>query len=222
MTCTTPQPDAVKVALIIGHHPFDVPSFYAVFSQMPGVVFYPQAVDTFATGSPEARAWYDCAVFYNMHTETPAEGQPFGPHIATALSELRDGPVGVVVLHHALLAYRQWAVWDEIVGIGNRTFGYFPNETVRVEIADTEHPITAGLAPWEMIDETYTMPEPGEDSHVLLTTDNEHSMHALAWTRQVGRTRVLCFESGHDNQTYVDANFREVLRRGILWAGGKL
>ena len=34
--------------------------------------------------------------------------------------------------------------------------------------------------------------------------------------------RVFCFESGHDNQTWVDPNFREVLRHGVLWCAKKI
>ncbi len=221
MTSSQPSGDNIKLALIVGHHPFDVPALYDVFYRMPGVDTYPQAMDTFGSSAPEVRRSYDCVAFYNMHLQTPAEGQPFGPQIAGAILDLTQLGTGVVVLHHALLAYRDWPLWDEIVGISQRTFGYYPNETVRVHVADKSHAITAGLSDWEMTDETYTMPEPGEDSHVLLTTDNPNSMSSLAWTRQVGQARVLCFESGHDNLTYVDPSFREVLRRGILWAAGR-
>jgi type 1 glutamine amidotransferase len=47
-------------------------------------------------------------------------------------------------------------------------------------------------------------------------------MKTIGWTRQYKKSRVFCFESGHDNQTWVSPEFREVLRRGLLWCARKL
>jgi type 1 glutamine amidotransferase len=61
------------------------------------------------------------------------------------------------------------------------------------------------------------MASAGEGSEVLLTTDHPKSMKTLGWARQYKQSRVFCLESGHDNQTWADPSFREVLRRGLLW-----
>ena len=98
------------------------------------------------------------------------------------------------------------------MGIANRKFGYHHDQKLKVHVTTVEHPITQGLKAWEMIDESYTMADAGEGSQILLTTDHEKSMKTLGWTRQHKQARVFCFESGHDNQTWVDANFREVVR----------
>ena len=73
-----------------------------------------------------------------------------------------------------------------------------------------------------MIDETYTMANAGSDSQILLTTKYHKSMKSIAWTRQHGQSRVFCYQSGHDNQTWVDANFRQVVSRGIQWCAGRI
>ena len=73
-----------------------------------------------------------------------------------------------------------------------------------------------------MIDETYEMASAGEENEILLTTDHPECMKTIAWTRTFGRARVFCLQSGHDDQTFVEPNFREVLRRGIGWAAGRL
>jgi type 1 glutamine amidotransferase len=73
-----------------------------------------------------------------------------------------------------------------------------------------------------MVDETYVMPEPGEGSSVLLTTDHAKSMRPLAWTREYGKSRVFSFGCGPDDQTWRTDEFEEVLRRGKLWCGGGL
>ena len=73
-----------------------------------------------------------------------------------------------------------------------------------------------------MIDETYLMGEPDSDSHLLLTTDHPACMKSIGWTRQYNGTRVFCLQSGHDNQTWKDANFQTVLVRGIQWVSGRI
>ena len=75
---------------------------------------------------------------------------------------------------------------------------------------------------WEMIDETYTMADAGEGSKILLTTDHANSMKTLGWTRQYKNARVFCFESGHDNQTWIDPNFRKILHHGVLWCARRI
>ena len=50
---------------------------------------------------------------------------------------------------------------DDITGIwGDRSFSYYPQQTLTVDVADTDHSITEGLASWEMVDETYVVAEP--------------------------------------------------------------
>ena len=73
-----------------------------------------------------------------------------------------------------------------------------------------------------MTDETYAIPDPEPDSHVLLTTDNPRSLRTLAWTRSYKKARVFVFASGHGKETYADPNFRTVLQRGIAWAARRL
>ena len=42
-----------------------------------------------------------------------------------------------------------------------------------------------------------------DDNDMLLTTEHEKCMHSIAWTRAFGKSRVFCFQSGHDNVTCV-------------------
>jgi type 1 glutamine amidotransferase len=73
-----------------------------------------------------------------------------------------------------------------------------------------------------MTDETYTMSDPGPDSEILLSVHHPKSMKHLAWTRQFRNSRVFNLQSGHDNLTWVDPNFRQVLERGLAWCAGRI
>ena len=212
-----PEDDnTITAAVITGEHRFDVPGFQAAFRSMADVDVYPQDLDNFVADLGGARDAYDVLVFYNFHRPAPDE------RTAAALESLGETSQGIVVLHHALLAFPKWPRWSEICGIDDRRFGYHMNQSVPVQVADPDHPITAGLADWELPDETYTMSSADEGSRILLTTDHARSMRTLAWTRRFGKSRVFCFQSGHDNDAYADPGFRTVLHRGIRWAAGKL
>jgi hypothetical protein len=214
----------VKLAVITGGHSFHVPDFHELFRRLEGVTAYVQCLDDFASSPTSVRHSYHAVLFYIMLMETPKDeelpwhaGKPL-----TALTELGETDQGIVLLHHALLAYPHWPLWDELVGISGRSFGFYVNQAVRSQIESPDHPITMGLEPWEMTDETYTMPNAEEGNELLLTYDHPRSMRTIAWTRQHKQARVFCYQAGHDKAAYSDANFQEVLRRGILWTARSL
>lgn len=213
-----------SVAVVTGGHSYDVVNFHRLFRELEGIDAYIQHMDDWACSPDEARDAYDVVLFYIMLMETPPEkGLPWycgAPH--SAVEHLGETSQGILLLHHAVLAWPEWSAWGRIVGIEKRAFDYFLDRTVHVEVGDDSHPITTGLTSWMMVDETYTMDEPGDDSRVLLTLDHPESMKSICWVRRHRKSRVLCLQSGHDNATWRDKNFRTVLRRGILWCAGRL
>lgn len=218
-TTTTP----VKLAVVTGGHSYDVPNFHALFRALPGVDAYIQHMDDFASSSKATREGYDAVLFFTMATAAPTDDGPwYAGKPLTALSELGETSQGIVMLHHALVDHHKWEPWEQMTGCAGDFRDYHVGETVTTLIADAAHPITAGLESWTMTDETYEMSEPFEGSHVLLTSDHPRSMTALAWTRQYRQSRVFCYQAGHDNATWADTHFREVLARGIAWAAGRL
>ena len=218
MVDALPRTGDISAAVITGGHAFDVPGFHALFRSLTGVGSYIQHMEDFFADVARVRDQYDVLVFYNMPREAP-EGR-----VKTALEAIGTTDQGILLLHHGILSHRDWPLWDELVGISDRIAGFQFEHGVqlRIDIADPSHPITEGLQPWDMVDETYLMNEPGEDSQVLLTVDHPESMSAIAWTRDFKGSRVFCLQSGHDNETYVDPNFRTVLTRGIQWCARRI
>lgn len=206
----------IKTAVVTGCHPFDVQAFHRLFRRMRGIDAYIQHMEEFAATPRAVRKQYNVVLFYNMHRSVSDEAT------RTALEELGETDQGIVVLHHGLVAFRDWSLWSEIVGIRDRSSTPHPEQKVRLEIAQPKHPITAGLNAWEMIDEIYTMSEPDSACEVLIRTDHRRSMEALAWIRSYKASRVFCFQSGHDDSAYPNVSFREVLARGIRWCAKAL
>jgi len=214
-----PEQNPLTTAIVTGGHPFDVQGFHQLFRSLEGIDAYVQHLDDFASAPEEVRDAYDVVVFYIMFPGEPTnDGIPwYSGEPRTALDHLGTTKQGIVVLHHAVVSYPDYSLWTELVGIGTRNATPHFDVTIRTEVADSDHPISQGIQPWKMVDESYEMDSPDQDSRPLLTTDHPDSMRVLAWTRQFRNARVFCYQSGHDEQAWKNPAFRTILGRGILW-----
>jgi len=206
----------LKVAVVQDWHPYDVISFQEMLNSMPDFQFYMQNIDILAEDKENLQK-YDAFLFYGLGRKIPESGTAVEKFSSEFLGSTN---AGIVLLHHAILNYNKWAVWDEITGLKSRSMTYHPNQNVNFDIAYPEHPITKGLAPFSLIDETYKMDSPEDKS--LIVTDHDLSLRTIAWTRQYKNSKVFCYASGHDANAYNDGTFREIIRRGLLWSMGKL
>jgi len=213
----------VKAAVITGNHPYDVLNFQKMFKDLAGIEAYPQNMEDFVTDTGRGRELYDALLFYNMHLGGEGERVGgFSEEMWRVLKELGHGNRGIFLLHHSLLAFREWEVWRRISGIDGRTFEDFhEGERVKIEVERKDHPITEGLDGWEMTDEVYEVEGAAEDSEVLLTTDHPKSMATIGWTREYKDSRVFCFSLGHDDGAFSDGHFRKVVERGLKWTAGR-
>jgi len=224
--------DKVKVAVVFQGHPYDVAGFRGLFDRMPDVDYYLQDLENWAIDTGKCWNQYDVHLFYNMHYwgRYATRGQRAEMAVKGAIDHLGETEQGVIVLHHALLAFPDSENWSAVCNIKNRRLrGCDAGQTVTTEIANPDHPITRGLQPWTMTDELYVIDEPTEPEHygqrssdILLTTDHPKSMKALGWAHQYRRSRVFCYESGHYYLVYTDVMFQTVLNRAIRWSAGRL
>jgi len=210
----------LKVAIIEGFHPFDIPQWNELWHAMSDEFdCYLQHIDNWAVDCAQCRGDYDVHLFYNMNMKL--EESPFKDVLEASLKTLGETGQGVFLLHHSILAYPENAEWSKMAGIADRSFGYHPDQDFTMEVANDNHPISTGLSACAMHDETYTMQEPGANCDVLFTVDHDPSMTALGWTLEYKKSRVVCFQPGHDHLAYENPAFREVVRRGIRWAARK-
>ena len=205
----------VKVAVDVPH---PRPELKKVFESFEGVQTTFQSRDEWAAMPVEVRDSYDVVIFMSCRWKLTND------KTKEALEHLGSTRQGIILVHQALVDYQKWGVWDHIVGSADHRWGgtHAGNQKFRVDVASAEHPITKGLASYEMVDETNTKPEPGKGCETLLTTEHRPSSKAIAWAHEYKQSRVFCFESGHDAQAWRNPNFGEVLRRGILWCAHRL
>jgi type 1 glutamine amidotransferase len=127
---------------------------------------------------------------------------------------------GVVAIHAAANADRDWAYYGELLG-GARFRDHRPGPLQRedVVVEDAAHPATAGLpARWSREDEWYRFaPEPGPAAHVLATVDGD----PMVWATQLDRGRALYSALGHAGAAWSEPRYREHVFAAVEWAASR-
>ena len=213
----------IRAVVVTGGHGFDQQAFPKLFEGNPDIVceFKPQKDDSEIF--EDVADWpYDVVVLYNM-TQKISEKR------RQNFLGLLDRGVGLVVLHHAFAAFQDWPEFEKIIGTR-----YYLKETVvdgvkrlqgayrhdvdfAIHVEDPEHPITKGLADFEVRDEGYRNLTYAPDNHLLLSTDNAASEKPIAWVRTYKNARVFCTPIGHGPQAFTSEPFRRVVARAIRW-----
>jgi type 1 glutamine amidotransferase len=109
--------------------------------------------------------------------------------------------------------------------VGEQSDNYVPHR-VSMTPAAAEHPITKGIADFDLTTEQYWVLT-DDYVDVLATTTtavrswapwNRPVTTPAVWTRQWGRGRVFVATPGHKVEVLQDPNVRAIVERGLLWA----
>ena len=222
MATQLPETDKIKLAVVVGGHPYDVPGFRALFESIPDVDPYVQDVDNWA----RSEVWdqYDAFIFFNMIAwGTWSVRKDMDDRIKAAIERLGENGAGIFIWHHALLAFPEDETFDAVCNQGNRRLdGFEAKAELNQKVVDSNHPITEGIDDWTLVTEAFGMEAPWEGSHELITVDHPVSMPVLAWTHEYKKSRVFCYQVGHDAEIWNDPSFYKVLTRGIRWVTRRL
>lgn len=225
MAAQAPHAGKIRLAVVTGGHPYDVPAFRDMFDRMPQFDVYVQDLDNWVAGKRDGTYdTYDAFLFYNMHAwGTLSVRKDMDQRIVDALNALGETRQGIVVWHHALLAFPDMQVWSDICNAQSRKLRLFKRpEPIRTLVVNREHPITSGLDDWETVDEIFLIDTPTKGSEPLLTTDHPESMKPLGWAHEYKQARVFCYQAGHDSQAYTNSSFQTVLSRGVEWVSRRI
>lgn len=220
MATNLPDTGNLKAAVIVGGHGYDVPGFKALLDGLDGVDWYLQDIDNWA-GSPVADQ-YDVFIFYHMVAWGIASlRRDMDDRIGAAIERIGTTGQGWFVWHHALLSFPDDPAYDRVCNSTDRTLkkpGRFePLIDMNVHVEHPEHPITQGVCDFAISGEGFALPPCGADSTVLLTHDHDRNIPTLAWCHELQRSRVLCWQSGHDAGEWTNPAFRQVFQQGIEW-----
>ncbi len=134
------------------------------------------------------------------------------------------GGGGLLALHTAVICFDADPLWHELTGATwNWDRSLHPEVGwVRVSClpASAEHPITAGVGPFDVHDEVYGFLDESDGLVALLTGTHGGRDHPLLWARAVGDGRVVTDLLGHGVESLTHATHRAILRRAAAWATG--
>ncbi|HEX9957980.1 MAG TPA: PVC-type heme-binding CxxCH protein, partial [Fibrella sp.] len=138
---------------------------------------------------------------------------------------------GVIPVHCASYCFRNSPEYvDKVVG---GQFWRHRMDTIQTRFTQPNNAITAGLASFKAYDETYLHSHLQADNNVLAVREIKADQakdiatnrpgateEPYTWTRSYGKGRVFYTAYGHDERTWSQPAFQELLERGILWAVG--
>ncbi len=134
---------------------------------------------------------------------------------------------GLIPVHCASYCFRNSAEYvDKVVG---GQFWRHRMDTIQTRFTQPNNAITAGLESFKAYDETYLHSHLQADNNVLAvreikadqTKDRpDQKEEPYTWTRTYGKGRVFYTAYGHDERTWSQPGFQQLLERGILWAVG--
>ena len=152
---------------------------------------------------------YDGLVLYANHeTITPEQEQ--------ALVDFVEGGKAMVVIHCASFMFTKAPRYIPMVGGQFQRHG---TGEFTAEIVAPDHPVMKGLKPFTTWDETYVHTRHNTvDRTVLMERVDKEGREPYTWVRTQGKGRVFYTAFGHDERTWGNPGFRQLIEQGIVWA----
>ncbi len=204
----------VRARLVTGGHEHSV-SFYSVFENMRDVSVevapHPKAY------AGDLRKSASVLVLYDMVADLEDAQK-------SRLREFAESGKGVVILHHALCSFASswdW-YWKELAGGSYRPDSTYQHDLKLTVTAPSPHPVTEGVAPMEIVDETYGKLWIAPNVRVLLRTDHPTTNGPVAWISPYRKSRVVVIQLGHGPEAHAHPAYRRLVHQAILWSAGRL
>lgn len=140
---------------------------------------------------------------------------------ADALLQYVDQGGGFIPLHCASFCFRNN---EEIVALVGAQFQRHTTGTFVVQPTDAaaSHPIMQGYRSFQSWDETYVHTKHNEVNRTVLEYRQEgDAKEPWTWVRTHGKGRVFYTAWGHDQRTFGNEGFHNLVERGIRWACGQ-
>jgi len=155
---------------------------------------------------------YDLVLFYGSGGNFANAAQQQG------LDQFANNGGGVVGVH-ATDAFKKSEVYWKM--LGGRFIGHGGGKFT-IRIADKKHPITAPLADFEIVDETYRDKyHPDFKLQSLGRIDRGQEQQSMIWMQEYGKGRVFNTTLGHGKEAFDNPQFQRLVVRGLYWAAGR-
>ena len=219
---TTSRKDKIRVFLVTGGHDHDV-AFYSAFLGHPDLeVTVDGHPSAFARPFGRTGRAVDVLVLYDMPPDVPPEQRA---HVERYVNE--GG--AVVGLHHALSGSTGWTwLHEEVLGAcwifkatPERPASEFKHDEPLTVKVVRQHPITAGISDFQIVDETYGKNWLSPRLEVLLRTDHPLSDGPVAWTLPHPTARLAYVQLGHGPEAHLHPTWQRLVLQAVRWAAGR-
>jgi len=152
---------------------------------------------------------------------TNAADGPVGPARSAAYDGIaaylaRGG--SVFALHVGAATLLGMPEWETVTGMAWIDGSWHPPlGPSQMRVDPLAHPIAAGTADFELIDERYSDLRLGGDSAAFVTHELDGASHPVMWARQHGTSRVVVDTMGHDIRSFESAEHRRLIERSFAW-----
>ena len=210
-TLADQAPKRVKILFFgdkAGHKPIERFRLAEVVLAKRGIdMTYTEAVSDFNADNLNN---YDGLLIYANTTK-------ISPEQEKALLDYVASGKGLIPIHCASYCFQNSPKYIELVGAQFKSHG---TGTFRTTIAEPDHPIMKGFKGFESWDETYVHTKHNQDRTVLEYREDKLGKEPWTWVRTHGKGRVFYTAWGHDQRTWTNPGFVDLLERGIRWAVG--
>ncbi|MPR37002.1 PVC-type heme-binding CxxCH protein [Salmonirosea aquatica] len=160
--------------------------------------------------NPENLAKYDALIIYANH-------DVISPAQEAALKGFVEGGKGLVPLHSASGCFLNSEWYLKTIGgqFASHKTGDFQSVIVK-----PDHPVMKGITPFTTWDETYVLKNLNPDMTVLTERVEDGQHYPYTWVRNQGKGRVFYTAYGHEDRTWSNIGFLNLVRNGVLWALG--
>lgn len=151
---------------------------------------------------------YDALLVYaNIDAIAPAQDQAIVDYVT------QGG--GFVPLHCASYCFRNSDRYVALVGAQFKSHG---TGVFRTQVVVPNHPVMQGFTPFESWDETYVHTRHNDQGRTVLERRGDEPW---TWVRTEGKGRVFYTAWGHDERTWSNPGFQDLVERGIRYAAGQ-
>ena len=120
-----------------------------------------------------------------------------------------------IPIHSASFCFKNSPEYIDLVGAQFMEHG---TGTFSTSIVNKEHPAMQGLAEFSTWDETYVHDKIAEDITVLMERVEGDHREPWTWVKEHGEGKVFYTAYGHDERTWNQPGFQQLVKQGILWA----
>ena len=147
-------------------------------------------------------------MIYANHTK-------IAPEQEKALLDFVAGGKAFLPIHSASFCFQNSEPYIALVGAQFQKHG---TGEFTAEITQANHPVMAGMKPFQVWDETYVHTKNNPDKTVLMERVDAAGREPWTWVRTHGKGRVFYTAYGHDERVWNNPNFHLLIKNALLWA----